>query len=67
MKREKRVDTSVLDKPTTTPDELYKSRVLPLGRNGIYGAVKSGDLESFRIGRAIILPTAPIRRRLGLV
>lgn len=67
MKRENRVDASVLDKPTTTPEELYELGVLPLGRNGIYDAIARGELEAFRIGRAIILPTAPIRRKLGLV
>ena len=37
-----------------------------LGRNSSYAAVKNGNLPSIRIGNKIAVPTAPLRRMLGL-
>jgi hypothetical protein len=37
-----------------------------LGRNSTYAAVKSGELPSVRIGGKIAVPTAPLRKMLGL-
>jgi hypothetical protein len=59
---------------TVTPDELHEIGVMKVGRNGIYDACKaylkapaSGEgIECFRINRRIIIPTAPLRRKLGL-
>ena len=55
----------ILNQETTTPDELYRARVIRGGRNSIYEACKSGDIEAFRIGRLWIIPTRPLRRKLG--
>jgi excisionase family DNA binding protein len=41
-------------------------RVLPLGRNGVYEAIRKGEIESIRIGRKIMIPTAALRRKLGM-
>jgi len=55
---------ALLAKPTITPDEL--AVVLRTSRNGAYDAVRRGDVESFRVGKKIKVPTAPLRRKLGM-
>jgi hypothetical protein len=57
---------AILKKPAISPDELDKAALLPLSRNAIYDACKSGDIESFRIGKKIVIPTAALRRKLGI-
>jgi hypothetical protein len=37
-----------------------------LSRNPAYDACKSGQIPSFRIGKKIVVPTAPLRKMLGL-
>jgi hypothetical protein len=64
----------LLAKPTISPEELYLSGALSVGRNGIYDALKShlsspksgNGIECFRVNRRIIIPTAPLRRKLGI-
>jgi hypothetical protein len=64
----------VLGKPTISPDELHASRVIPVGRNAIYDACntylnapQSGTgIECFRVNKKIVIPTAPLRKKLGL-
>ena len=52
------------DEPTITVD---RARVFyGLSRGGMFAAVKRGDIPSIRIGRRILLPTASVRRQLGL-
>lgn len=41
-------------------------RVLRVGRNAMYDAIKRGEIETMRIGKRIVVPTAPLRRRFGL-
>ena len=41
-------------------------RAFGLGRNSAYAAVKSGEIPSVRIGNKIAVPTAPLRKMLGL-
>lgn len=57
---------SPLQRPGISPDELFKLRLMPVSRNSIYDACKSGDIECFRVGKKIIIPTAPLRRKLGI-
>jgi hypothetical protein len=52
--------------PTMTPNELLKAGVLPGTRNGLYDALQRGEIESFRLGKKIIIPTAPLLRKLGV-
>jgi hypothetical protein len=54
----------LLGRPTITPDQALQ--VLPLSRNGLYEALRRGDITSIRIGKKIIIPTAPLRRKLGM-
>jgi hypothetical protein len=37
-----------------------------LGRNSSYEACKSGQIPSIRIGGKIAVPTAPLRKMLGI-
>lgn len=39
---------------------------LNLGRGSTYAAAKRGDFKTFRIGARIMVPTAPLRRMLGI-
>jgi len=55
-----------LARPSITPDELFKAGVMPLSRNLIYAACNSGEIDCIRIGRKIVIPTAPLRRKLGM-
>jgi excisionase family DNA binding protein len=41
-------------------------RALGIGRNAAYAAVKRGDIPTLKIGGAIRVPAAPLRRMLGL-
>ena len=54
----------LLDKLTITVDEA--GEILDIGRNSAYEAVRRGDIESFRTGKLIHVPTAPLRRKLGI-
>jgi hypothetical protein len=56
----------LLEKPTITPEELYLSGVLHIGRSGVYQAISEGSVSSIRIGKKIVIPTAPLRRQLGI-
>ncbi len=40
-------------------------RVLRLGRNSMYDAVKRGEIPSLRIGRRLFVPKARLKRLLG--
>jgi excisionase family DNA binding protein len=55
---------TLLARPTITPDEL--AVVLRISRNGAYDAVRRGEVDSFRVGKKIKVPTAPLRRKLGM-
>ncbi len=56
----------LLGRLTITPDELHQSGILPLGRNGIYDAIKRGDLDVIEIGKKKAIITAPLRKKLGI-
>jgi hypothetical protein len=56
----------VLSSPGITPDQLFNSKLLPMSRNLIYAACNTGEIECFRVGKKIIIPTAPLRRKLGI-
>jgi hypothetical protein len=57
---------ALLRRPGISPDELFESQAIPVSRNGIYDALNRGEIESFKVGRRIIIPTAPLRRKLGM-
>jgi len=41
-------------------------QILGVGRSAAYDAVARGDLPSIRLGRRLLVPTAGLRRLLGL-
>ena len=57
---------AVLNRPTISPDELHSSGLLPISLNLIYDACNRGEIECVRFGKRIVIPTAPLRRKLGL-
>ncbi len=67
MSKKRRHPTAaeIFSLPFVTADELYESQLIPLSRNAIYAACNTGEIENHRIGRKIIIPTAPLRRKSG--
>jgi hypothetical protein len=65
MATEREIKAALL-RPGISPDELYELGILPVGRNSIYDACHSGEIECFRIGKKIVIATAPLRRKLGI-
>jgi hypothetical protein len=55
-----------LSPPLISPQELFNLRIVPLGRNGIYEALKRGEIESVTYGKKKFIKTAPLRRQLGM-
>lgn len=51
-------------RPTLSVDEA--AFVLGVGRATAYSAVKRGDVPSIRVSGRILVPTAALRRMLGL-
>jgi hypothetical protein len=64
--RDPKEAANLLGRPSISPEELHRLRILPISRNGIYDAVRRGEIESFRIGKRIVILTAPLRRKLGI-
>ena len=56
----------VLARPGITPEELFKLDLIPVSLNGIYDACRRGEIESFRVGRKIVIPTAPLKRKFQI-
>jgi hypothetical protein len=57
---------ALLGRPTITPDELWRSGILPLCRNGIYDAIKRGELDVIALGKKKAIVTASLRKKLGI-
>ena len=60
-------DTSlptVEESPTVTAERAFS--ILGIGRTAGYEAVKRGDIPSIRLNGRILIPTAPLRRMLGI-
>ena len=57
---------TLLEKPGVTPEEAHAAGLFPLSRIGLYAAIRRGDIQSFRLGRKIVIPTAPLRKKFGL-
>lgn len=51
--------------PATIPLK-QAGQLLGLGANAVYAAAKRGDLQVIRIGKKYSVPTAPLRRMLGI-
>lgn len=55
---------TILAQPTMTVAEF--ARVARVGTNAAYDVVKNRQIESGRVGRQIRIPTAAVKRMLGL-
>jgi excisionase family DNA binding protein len=55
---------ALMEKLTIRVDDA--AALLGLSRNAAYSAVREAKIPSIRIGRAIRVPTAPLRRLLGI-
>jgi excisionase family DNA binding protein len=49
--------------PTISIDEA--ALMLGISRSAAYRAAKAGQLVTFRVGRRLLVPTAPLLRMLG--
>ena len=55
----------ILGRPVITPADALK--VLPMSRNALYAAIKSGEIDSITMGKKkILIRTATLRRQLGI-
>jgi hypothetical protein len=63
---EKQSHPEILNRLSISPAELHEAGILPLSRGAIYCACNSGEIECTRIGKRIVIPTAPRRRMLGI-
>lgn len=50
--------------PTISVEEA--ARLLGIGRSAAYRAAATGQLVTIRVGRRVIVPTAPLLKMLGL-
>lgn len=60
-----------MSQPTPTPARLTVSveeagRMLGIGRQSAYAAVRRGDIPVIRIGRRVLVPVARLNELLGL-
>ena len=60
----KAANRALVEDPTVSVDDT--AELLGVSRNNAYGAVREGRIPSIRVGRSIRVPTAPLRRMLGL-
>lgn len=67
--------TTTTTHPAGLPDpeevptlELWPTvgKALRLGRSGTYEAARRGEIPTIRFGRRVVVPTAALRRLLGL-
>jgi hypothetical protein len=56
----------LLSRPTITPEQLLRSGILPLSRNGVYEAIRRGEIAALAFGKKKAILTAPLREKLGL-
>lgn len=56
---------ALLSKPTASVPDVGRI-CFGLARNASYAAVQRGDIPSIRIGGKITVPTAPLRKMLGI-
>jgi hypothetical protein len=56
----------LLKRPTITPDDLVRAGIFPVSRNGIYDAIKRGQIDTISLGRKKVIITASLRKMLGM-
>jgi excisionase family DNA binding protein len=58
------VPMTLLGLPPTISVE-HAAELLGVSRSAAYRAAKAGQLQTFRMGRRLLVPTAPLLRMLG--
>ena len=53
------------EKAVVRPEELAATGAFG-SRNKVYDGCNTGEIDCFRNGKMIIIPTAPLRRKLGI-
>lgn len=61
----KKLEMLLTEHATVSPEELYATGAFA-GRNSVYEACGNGTIETIRLGRRFLIPTAPLRKRLGI-
>lgn len=56
--------TELLSRPTMRPTDA--GELLGLSRNGVYDAIKRGEIETIKVGRCLKVVTMALRRKLGM-
>jgi hypothetical protein len=56
---------NLLSKPTADVPEVGRI-CYGMSRNGSYAAAARGEIPTIKVGRLLKVPTAPLRRQLGL-
>jgi excisionase family DNA binding protein len=51
------------DRPTITVEQA--AAVLGISRQCAYDSVRRGEIKVIKLGRRLVVPTIPLRRRLG--
>lgn len=51
-----------LRRPSCSVNQV--AEVLGMSRQGVVNAIERGDIQAVRIGKRIVVPTAPIRKML---
>jgi len=60
------IPKKMLDENVALPLWPEVGRVLNLRRGATYKAAKNGEIETIRIGRVMRVPTAWLKRKLGI-
>ena len=55
---------ALAEEPTVTVDE--SAALLKISRAGAYNAIRDGNIPNIKIGRLIRVPTASLRKLLGI-
>ena len=55
---------ALTEEPTLTVDEA--AALLKMSRAGAYNAIRDGNIPNIKIGRLIRVPTASLRKLLGI-
>ena len=55
---------ALAEEPTLTVDEA--AALLGMSRSGAYNAIRDGNIPNIKIGRLIRVPSAPLRKLLGI-
>jgi excisionase family DNA binding protein len=62
--RKKSPARALAEEPTVTVDEA--AVLLKMSRAGAYNAIRDGNIPNIKIGRLIRVPSAPLRKLLGI-